>query len=68
MEEQYTVYNLKPKAKEDQELFWRFRLDDILDLFRYVCYCETIWLLGSILRLIDDSSTENRVLVLLGLI
>ena len=68
MEEQYTVYNLKPKDKEEQELFWKFRLDDVLDLFRYICYCETIWFLGTILLLIDNYSTKTQIAVLLGLI
>ena len=67
MENNYTAYNLMPKDKEDRKLFWKFRIDDVLDLFRYICYCETLWLLARILGLVDELSMKNLVMLCLGL-
>ena len=62
----YTRYNLKPIDREEQRLFWKFRVDDIVDLFKYVCCIETIWFLAFITGLLTDVSEKQMGFVILG--
>ena len=64
----YTRYNLRPIDKEEQKLFWKFREDDILDLFKYVCLVETIWLLAYISALFSEVTEKHMLAILLGVI
>ena len=61
----YSKYSLKPVDTEDRKLFWRFRVDDILDLFQFVCIVETIWFLGYTASLINEVSKKHMGMVFL---
>ena len=64
----YTAINLRPTDKEEQRLFWKFRVDDVMDLFVYICYVQTIWLLAYFLSLINEFNYTNQVMFGLGFI
>ena len=58
----YNLCTLKPKAKEDQQEFWKFRAEDVAELFiLYVFLGILMWILQLIYCLVRPTEINDTL-------